>query len=74
MSSPRWQGWVDVPAGTTRTAAIRFEVDARSLRPDRPALRHKDLGIWQTWTWAQVLDEVRAYAVGLHRLGLRRGE
>jgi len=41
---------------------------------DRPALRHKDLGIWQTWTWARVLDEVRAYAVGLHRLGLRRGD
>ena len=36
----------------------------------RPAIRHKDLGIWQTWTWAQVLDDVRAYAVGLHRLGV----
>jgi long-chain acyl-CoA synthetase len=36
--------------------------------------RHKDLGIWQTWTWSQVLDIVRAYAVGLHRLGLKRGE
>ena len=41
---------------------------------DRPALRHKDLGIWQTWTWAQVLDMVRAYALGLHRLGLNRGD
>jgi len=40
----------------------------------RPAMRHKDLGIWQTWTWADVLDIVRAYAVGLHRLGLERGE
>jgi long-chain acyl-CoA synthetase len=40
----------------------------------RPAMRHKDLGIWQTWTWADVLDIVRAYAVGLHRLGLKRGE
>jgi len=40
----------------------------------RPAMRHKDLGIWQTWTWAQVLEYVRAYAVGLHRLGLKRGE
>jgi long-chain acyl-CoA synthetase len=40
----------------------------------RPAMRHKDLGIWQTWTWAEVLDVVRAYAVGLHRLGLKRGE
>jgi long-chain acyl-CoA synthetase len=40
----------------------------------RPAMRHKDYGIWQTWTWAQVLDVVRAYAVGLQRLGLKRGE
>ena len=41
---------------------------------NRPAMRHKDLGIWQTWTWTQVLELVRAYAVGLHRLGLKRGE
>jgi long-chain acyl-CoA synthetase len=40
----------------------------------RPSMRHKDLGVWQTWTWAQVLEIVRAYAVGLHRLGVRRGE
>src|SRR5664279_1804486 len=37
-------------------------------------MRQKDLGIWQTWTWAEMLDIVRAYAVGLHRLGLKRGE
>ncbi|MGH6969656.1 MAG: AMP-binding protein, partial [Stellaceae bacterium] len=37
-------------------------------------MRHKDMGIWQTWSWAQTLDIVRAYAVGLSRLGLRRGE
>ena len=36
-------------------------------------MRHKDLGIWQTWTWAQVLDEVRAFSVGLAELGLERG-
>jgi long-chain acyl-CoA synthetase len=40
----------------------------------RPAFRHKDLGIWQTWTWAQVAGIVRAYAGGLHRLGLRPGD
>jgi long-chain acyl-CoA synthetase len=40
----------------------------------RPAFRHKDLGIWQTWTWAQVAEIVRAYAAGLHRLGLQPGE
>jgi long-chain acyl-CoA synthetase len=40
----------------------------------RPAYRHKDLGIWQVWTWGQVLVEARAYAVGLSRLGLERGD
>ncbi len=39
----------------------------------RPAMRHKDLGIWQTWTWAGLRDEVRAFAVGLRKLGLERG-
>ncbi len=37
-------------------------------------MRHKKYGIWQTWTWSEVLQIVRAYAVGLHRLGLTRGE
>ncbi len=40
----------------------------------RPAMRHKDLGIWQTWTWAQQLEIVRSLAAGLSRLGLKRGE
>ncbi len=44
------------------------------LYGSRPSMRHKDLGIWQTWTWAQALEIVRAYAVGLNRLGLKRGE
>ena len=40
----------------------------------RPAMRHKDLGIWQTWTWAQMLEEIRAFSVGLSELGLKRGD
>jgi long-chain acyl-CoA synthetase len=40
----------------------------------RAAIRHKDLGIWQTWTWDQVLDEVRAFSVGLAELGVARGD
>jgi long-chain acyl-CoA synthetase len=44
------------------------------LYADRPAYRHKDLGIWQVWTWAQVLAETRAYAAGLSRLGVKRGD
>jgi len=40
----------------------------------RPSMRHKDLGIWQSWTWSEVRDIVRAYAVGLSRLGVKRGD
>jgi len=44
------------------------------LYAGRPAYRHKDLGIWQVWTWGEVLAEARAYAAGLSRLGLERGD
>jgi len=40
----------------------------------RPAMRHKDLGIWQAWTWEQMLGEIRAFSVGLAELGLKRGD
>ncbi len=40
----------------------------------RPAFREKDLGIWQTWTWRQAKDEIEALAIGLRRLGLKRGQ
>jgi long-chain acyl-CoA synthetase len=41
---------------------------------DKPAAREKDLGIWQSWNWAQVLEETRAFSVGLYVLGLARGQ
>jgi len=40
----------------------------------RPAFRHKDRGIWRSWSWTETEREVRAYALGLLRLGLRRGD
>ncbi|MES2019130.1 MAG: AMP-binding protein [Pseudomonadota bacterium] len=43
------------------------------VRPARPAFREKYLGIWQTWSWSQVGDEVRAMACGLAALGFERG-
>lgn len=46
---------------------------ARS-RPDRPAVREKDFGIWQTWTWSRAAQEVRALACGLAALGFKRGD
>jgi long-chain acyl-CoA synthetase len=47
--------------------------NASALR-GRPAIRHKDLGLWHTSAWDQVLDEVRAFSVGLGRLGLKRDD
>jgi long-chain acyl-CoA synthetase len=44
------------------------------VRGGRPAMRKKDLGIWQTWTWAEALDEVRAFAIGLAGLGVRQDD
>ncbi len=43
-------------------------------RPDHPATREKDLGIWQSWTWSQVAAEVRAMALGLAQMGFKRGD
>jgi long-chain acyl-CoA synthetase len=40
----------------------------------RPSIREKDYGIWQTWTWAQVRDEVRVIASGLASIGVKRGD
>lgn len=40
----------------------------------RPSIREKDLGIWQTWTWADVAEEVRALACGLADMGFQRGD
>jgi long-chain acyl-CoA synthetase len=44
------------------------------VRPERPAIREKDLGIWQTWSWARFAEEVRAIACGLAAQGFKRGD
>jgi long-chain acyl-CoA synthetase len=44
------------------------------VRGARPAIREKDLGIWQTWTWREFADEVLALACGLAEEGLAPGQ
>src|SRR6202795_2508946 len=51
----------------------RLLLEHAHARGGRPATREKDLGIWQTWTWSQVADEVGALACGLAALGFKRG-
>ncbi|HWH42320.1 MAG TPA: AMP-binding protein [Usitatibacter sp.] len=43
-------------------------------RGQRPAIREKDLGIWQAWSWREVRDEVEWLACGLAQAGLQRGQ
>ncbi len=51
----------------------RLMLHHAKVRPQHPAMREKDLGIWQTWTWGQVASEVRAMACGLAAQGFKRG-
>jgi len=43
-------------------------------RGDRPAMREKEYGIWQTLTWARLAQLVQHIACGLHEAGLARGD
>ncbi len=51
----------------------RLMLQHAQTRPHKAAFREKDLGIWQTSTWQQASDEVRALACGLAALGFKRG-
>ena len=62
-----------VPTGQEATFP-RLLLDNAVRHATRPAYRHKDHGIWQTWTWAELAPIVRAYAVGLAQLGVKRGD
>lgn len=42
--------------------------------PDALAMREKDLGIWRRMTWREYHDTARRFALGLLKLGFRRGE
>lgn len=45
-----------------------------ALTPKAVAVRQKEGGIYQEWTWERYGELVREVALGLHALGLRRGE
>jgi long-chain acyl-CoA synthetase len=59
-------------AETTMTLP-RYLVRNAQQYGNRPAIREKDRGIWQTFTWRQYHDHVRDIALGLAALGVPRG-
>ncbi len=61
----------ETTAATTFPALLMHHAQVRGARP---AIREKDLGIWQTLTWREVAAEVRRVACGLADLGVGTGE
>jgi long-chain acyl-CoA synthetase len=52
----------------------RLLLEHARVRGNHVSIREKDLGIWQSWTWAEVATEVRALACGLAAMGFKRGD
>ncbi len=44
------------------------------VRGGRAAIREKDLGIWQTWTWRDFAEETRVLACAFAEQGVKRGD
>jgi long-chain acyl-CoA synthetase len=42
--------------------------------PAKVAIREKDYGIWQSYTWSEYLEQARLIALGLASLGFARGD
>src|SRR3990172_8707823 len=59
------------PEGDTFPKLVR--VNAEGI-PRKVAIREKDYGIWQSYTWAEYLEQARLIALGLASLGFDRGD
>ncbi len=62
---------VGTTAADTFPKLLRVNAERRG---DQPAYREKEFGIWRTWTWSEVAEEVRYLALGYRSLGVERGD
>ena len=46
--------------------------NAKRFPPTKAAIREKDYGIWQSYSWQDYLDQVRDFTLGLASLGFKR--
>ena len=56
------------------TTFPQLMLEHAAQRPQAAALREKEYGIWQTTTWAELAQLVRALACGLASAGAKRGD
>jgi long-chain acyl-CoA synthetase len=61
-----------VSVGDTLPKLLLANVQRYSQR--KAAIREKEYGIWQAYSWSQYLDQVRYFALGLAHLGFQRGD
>ena len=57
-----------------QTTFPRLLLQHAAERPDAPAMREKEYGIWQAHSWASLQALVERIACGMYEAGLRRGE
>ncbi len=57
-----------------QTTFPRLLLKHAAQRPEAPAMREKEYGIWQAHSWASMAQLVERIACGLHLAGLKRGE
>jgi long-chain acyl-CoA synthetase len=48
--------------------------NAKQFPPSKTAMREKDYGIWQSYSWQDYLEQVKYFALGLASLGFKRGD
>jgi long-chain acyl-CoA synthetase len=51
-----------------------FWKKAQEFGADRVAMREKQFGVWRPITWSQYLENVKYLALGLIKLGLKKGD
>ena len=64
---------VATPLGDLCSVPALLERNVRQYGA-KPAYREKEFGIWQSWTWAEAAEEIKAIALGFMVLGLNRGD
>ncbi len=75
MSANSATGAVQPPAGSSSYDTVpKLLIRNAKQFGDRAAMRFKDLGIWQSFTWSEMRDEIRLLSLGLRKLGLERGD
>ena len=62
------------PSGAALDTFPKYLLHQAAIRGVRHAVREKEFGIWQAWTWSRYAEEIRALACGLAALGFARGD